>query len=111
MTQRPTKDGDKQPSNSKRSGCTCSPSNKGEGCSKVSDKQVGRETTTLIGFSHPHPGIQTLWIPRPGPESRVACHSLTTLQSTKKMRNHRSGQERDTTMCNRSAGEEGTYRR
>jgi hypothetical protein len=59
----------------------CSPSNKAGEPSKASDRQVGRVTLTSIGFSYPHPGIQTLRIPWPGPESRVVSRSLTTLQS------------------------------
>jgi hypothetical protein len=76
--------------------------------------QTGKQVTqqlTSIGFSHPHPRIQTLWIPWPGPGSRVACRSLTTLQSTKKMRNHRFDQGKDITVRNKSAEEEGAYQR
>jgi hypothetical protein len=73
-------------------------------------KQQVDPATTSIGFSHPHPGIQTLWTPQPGPESRVVYLSLTTLQSTKKMRNHRSDPEKGFTAHNKS-GEEGTCQR
>jgi hypothetical protein len=89
---------------------TCSPSNKGEGPSKASERRADHATTISIGFSHPHPGIQTQWTPWPGPESRVVSRSLTTPPSTKKMRNHRFGHGKDITKHNRS-DEEGAYQR
>jgi hypothetical protein len=55
MTQRPMKDGDEWPSNNKKNGCTCSPSNKGEGPLKISDRQADRETTNLNQFLAPPP--------------------------------------------------------
>jgi hypothetical protein len=110
-TQKLTKHGNEQPSSDKRSGCTCSLSNKGGRHSTVFDKQAGREISTLIGFSHPHPGIQTQWTPWPGPGSTVVSHSLTTLQSTRKIRSHCSSRGRGTIVRNKSAEEEGTYPR
>jgi hypothetical protein len=103
--QRRTKHGDKPPSSDKRNGCTCSPSSKEGKRSIVFDKQAGRATLTLIGFSHPHPRIQTQWTPRPGPGSTVVSRSLTTLQSTRKTRNHRSNQGKGTIVRNKSAEE------
>jgi hypothetical protein len=105
------KHGDEPQLNDKRSGCICSLSNKDKGHLTVSDKQVGGAMLTSIGFLHPHPGIQTLWIPWPGPESRVVSHSLTTLQSTRKMQNHCSGQGKDIIVHNRSAEVEGASQR
>jgi hypothetical protein len=109
--QRPTKHGDEQPLNDRRNGCICSPSSKEGKRSTVFDRQAGRATSTLIGFSHPHPGIQMQWTPRPGPGSKVVSRSLTTLQSTKRTRNHRSGLGKDTITRNKSAEEGGTYPR
>src|SRR5580693_1097313 len=111
MTQRRTKHGNEPPSNDKKNGCTCSPSNKGERRSTVFDKQAGRETLTLAGFSHPHPGIQTQWTPRPGPGSMVVSRSLTTLQSTRRTRNHHSSREKGIIERNKSAEEEEAYPR
>jgi hypothetical protein len=102
MTQKPTKTGGTRQSSDKRSGFTCSLSSKVEGPWKPSNRQAGHATTTSIGFSHPHPGIQTLWTPLPGPGSRVACRSLMTLQNIKKMQSHHSGHGKGTTMRNKS---------
>jgi hypothetical protein len=53
--QKLTKHGDEPPSSDKRNGCICSPSSKEGKRSTVFDRQAGRATSTLIGFSHPHP--------------------------------------------------------
>jgi hypothetical protein len=109
--QRLTKHGDEQPSNNRRSGCICSPSSKEGKRLTVFNKQAGHEISTSIGFSHPHPGIQTQWTPRPGPGFKVVSRSLTTLQSTKKTRNHRSSRGKGTIARNKNAEEGGTYQR
>jgi hypothetical protein len=54
-TQKLTKHGVKRPSSDKKSGCICSPSNKGGRRLITFDRQAGHETSTSIGFSHPHP--------------------------------------------------------
>jgi hypothetical protein len=108
MIQKPMKHGDKPPLNDRRNGCICSPSSKEGKRSTVFDRQAGRATSTSIGFSHPHPGIQMQWTPRPGPGSKVVSHSLTTLQSTRRTQNHRSGLGKDTIVRSKIAEEEGT---
>jgi hypothetical protein len=98
-----TKHGDAPPSSDKRNGCICSPSSKEGKRSTVCDKQAGRATSTSISFSHPHPGIQTQWTPRPEPGSMVVSRSLTILQSTRKTRSYRSSREKGTIACSKSA--------
>jgi hypothetical protein len=106
MTQRRTKHGDEPPSSDKKNGCTCSPSNKEGRRSIAFDKQVGHEMLTLTGFSHPHPGIQMQWTPRPGPGSMVVSRSLTTPRNTRKTQNHCSNLGRGTIARNKSTEEE-----
>jgi hypothetical protein len=97
--------------NNKRNGCTCSPSNKEGEPSKASSKQAGHAAITLIGFSHPHPRIQTLWTPQPRPESKVISRSLTTHWSTKKTRNPHSNHKKGFTEHSKNNKEEETYQR